>query len=397
MLFWIISLALAAVLSVMLLRAYFRAGVSSGNADLQVYRDQLAEIDRDAARGVIDKSEAERARIEISRRILEADRVGETAEPKGRGGLLFPALLIGAAVAGAAGLYMHLGAPGYPDLPISERIARAEAFKAERPSQAEAEAQTTLPPAPEPDPAYADLIGKLRTAVADNPDDPTGQRLLARNEAALGNYTSAATAQRRLIALLGDGATATDYATLADIHVLATGGYVSPEAEEALNAALERDPKNGTARFYSGLMWAQTGRPDLAFRFWRPLLEEGPEDAPWIAPIRSQIGLVASAAGVDYAPPAAKGPDADDIAAASEMSADDRQAMIRTMVDGLADRLATEGGPAEDWARLISSLVVLGEIDRARSIWGEAQDIFADHPEDLAVIRAAARDAGVTK
>ena len=397
MLFWIVSLAFAAAVSAALLRAYFRGGGGAGNADLQVYRDQLAEVDRDAARGVIDAGEAERVRIEISRRILEADRAGGAAKAHGRGGLLVPALLIGAAVAGAAGLYLHLGAPGYPDLPIEDRIARAEVFKADRPSQVEAEAQTTLPPAPEPDAAYAELIGRLRAAVADNPDDPMGQRLLARNEAGLGNYAAAAEAQRKLIELLGAEATASDYATLADIYVLATAGYVSPEAEAALNAALERDPRNGTARFYTGLMWAQTGRPDLAFGFWQSLLEEGPEDAPWIDPIRAQIGLVARAAGVDYTPPAATGPDAADIAAASEMSAEDRQAMIRGMVEGLAERLATEGGPAEDWARLISSLTVLGEAERASAMWDDAQRVFADHPEALATIRAAAVQAGLAE
>lgn len=397
MLFWIVSLAIAALLSAALLRAYFKAGGSAANADLQVYRDQLAEVDRDAARGVIDTAEAERVRIEVSRRILEADRTGGAAETSGRGGLLFPALLLGAAIAGAAGLYLTLGAPGYPDLPIAERKARADVFKSERPSQAEAEAQTTRPPAPEPDAAYANLIDKLRAAVADNPEDATGQRLLARNEAGLGNYAAAAAAQTKLISLLGAEATATDYAALADIYVLATAGYVSPEAEAALNAALERDPKNGTARFYAGLMWAQTGRPDLAFGFWRPLLEEGPDEAPWIAPIRAQIELVARAAGVDYTPPALKGPDAGDIAAASEMSAEDRQAMIRNMVEGLAERLATEGGPAEDWARLISSLTVLGDAERARAIWGEAQGIFADHPAELEKIRAAAVQAGLAE
>ncbi len=397
MLFWIVSLGFAVAIAALLLRAFFSGGGRTANADLQVYRDQLAEVDRDAERGVIDAGEAERARIEISRRILEADRAGGTSDAQGRGGLIFPAALIGAAVAGAAGLYLHLGAPGYPDLPIAERIARAEVFKADRPSQAEAEAQTTLPPASEPDAAYAELIARLRTAVAENPDDPMGQRLLARNEAGLGNYAAAAKAQRKLIELLGTEATASDYATLADIYVLATAGYVSPEAEAALKAALERDPTNGTARFYSGLMWAQTGRPDRAFGFWRALLEEGPEEAPWIGPIRAQIDLVARAAGVDYTPPAATGPDAADIAAASEMSAEERQAMIRGMVEGLAERLATEGGPAEDWARLISSLAVLGEAERAKAIWADAQGVFSDHPDELAKVRAAAAQAGIAE
>ncbi|MCB2130600.1 MAG: c-type cytochrome biogenesis protein CcmI [Rhodobacteraceae bacterium] len=396
--FWFFSIALAAGVAVLILRAATRKNGSAGqNSDLMVYRDQLAEVDRDEARGIIDAEDAERARIEISRRILGADREGSDGKARTGGGLVFPALLLLAGLLGAGALYMRIGAPGYPDLPISERISRADAFRAGRPSQADAVAQTVLPPAPEPDAAYLDLMTKLRAAVAENPDDETGQRLLARNEAALGNYAAAGAAQEKLLALLGDRATAADFATLADIYILATGGYVSPEADQALAAALARDPSNGTARFYMGLMWAQTGRPDLAFRFWRPLLEEGPSDAPWIAPIRSQIDLVARAAGVNYTAPDAEGPDAADIAAAAEMSAEERQTMIRNMVEGLSGRLASEGGSASEWARLIIALGVLGEGDRARAIWSEAQGIFADRPDDLASLRAAAVQAGIAE
>ena len=55
----------------------------------------------------------------------------------------------------------------------------------------------------------------------------------------------------------------------------------------------------------------------------------------------------------------------------------------------------SEGGPASDWARLIVSLGVLGEMDRAEAIWAEAQTRFADHPQDLAVVEEAARQAGL--
>ncbi|MBD3764142.1 MAG: c-type cytochrome biogenesis protein CcmI, partial [Rhodobacterales bacterium] len=81
----------------------------------------------------------------------------------------------------------------------------------------------------------------------------------------------------------------------------------------------------------------------------------------------------------------------------ADMTEEERQAMIRSMVDGLAERLATEGGGAQDWARLIGALGVLGDTDRARTIWAEAQGVFADRPEDLAAVRAAARQAGVAE
>ncbi len=71
--------------------------------------------------------------------------------------------------------------------------------------------------------------------------------------------------------------------------------------------------------------------------------------------------------------------------------------MIRSMVDRLSDRLATDGGPPEDWARLISSLGVLGETERAATIWAEAQTVFAGHEAELATMRAAAGQAGVAE
>lgn len=403
MLFWTISLALAALVALALGRALLRGGGgrSEAEADLQVYRDQLKEVGRDLARGVIAEAEAERARIEISRKLLDADRAGRGDGAARRGSPVLPVVLIGAAVAGACGLYLATGAPGYPDLPIADRIARAAAFHAARPTQAAAEAEAQLPARPAPDAQYAGLVDRLRKAVAANPGDVTGQRLLARSEAMLGNFDAAIAAQRQVIALSGAAATAEDHAALADDMILATGGYVSPEAEDALARALRLDPGNGTARFYMGLMWAQTGRPDEAFRLWRELLEEGPEAAPWMPVIRAQIGLLARAAGVDYSPPpvpaAAAGPDAGQVAVAAEMTPEERQEMIRGMVEGLSDRLARDGGPAEDWARLVSSLGVLGETERARAAYVKARAAHAGDAAALATLATAAAQAGVAE
>ena len=79
------------------------------------------------------------------------------------------------------------------------------------------------------------------------------------------------------------------------------------------------------------------------------------------------------------------------------MTDDERTEMIRGMVDGLSDRLATEGGPASDWARLIGALGVLGETERAAAIWNEARDVFAANPGDLALLAQAASQAGLSE
>lgn len=370
--------------------------------DMQVYRDQLSEIDRDLARGTLTEAEAGRLRTEVSRRLLEADRSATTpvvAVASGRRWNGLAAGLIALPLLAAYPLYLQLGAPGYPDLPLALRFSMSEELRQTRPAQAEAEAKTPAAPAPQVDAEYQDLMARLRQAVADRPDDARGLQLLASNEARLGNFIAARTAMENLIRVKGDAATDDDYASLAEMMIMAAGGYVSPEAEAALTKSLTINGENGTARYYAGVMFAQIGRFDRTFQLWKMLVEQGPADAPWIAPIRAEMAEVAERAGVEYSLPetALPGPDAAAMAGAAEMSDTDRQAMIEGMVAQLSDRLATDGGSSAEWARLITSLSVLGKGDQAAQILAEARGKFAGKPDDLAVLDQAAAQAGLAE
>lgn len=409
MLFWIVAALIALAVTGLVALALLRGGTAeepTAAYDLRVYRDQLKEIDRDLARGIIPPEDADRMKTEVSRRVLEADRALAHAtatgreEPRAAQAVAIALALL--AAGGALLLYQRIGAPGYPDLPLASRVAMAEESLASRPSQAEAEeaAREALGPPPELDPRFAELMERLRQVVSERPNDIQGLTLLARNEAATGNPAAGAAAQRRIVALKGPEATAQDYAALADLMVLAAGGLVTAEAEAVLNEVLARDGQNGTARYYVGLMLAQNGRPDQAFRVWKGLLDTSDPAAPWVPVILQQMPDLAFFAGEEWEAPArltAPGPSEADIAAAAEMSAEDRGAMIRAMVDNLGARLAAEGGTAEEWARMIGALGVLGETDRAAAIWAEAQGVFAEHPEMLATVRAAAVQAGVAE
>lgn len=405
MAFWIAAGLIGVAVMALLLLALMRSGTGGhdGEAeDLRVYRDQLAEIDRDLARGVVAADDAGRARAEVSRRMLDADRGrrgAASAEPP-RQATLVMAGVVGIVMAGAVWTYAaRLGAPGYPDLPIAARLAMADEVYRTRPGQAEAEAAAkgALPAPPEVAPEFAALMEQLRAALKDRPDDLQGHQLLARNEAALGNYAAAIAAQQQVIALKGASVSAGDHAALAEVMILAAGGYVSPEAEAELGRAVGIDPLEGTAVYYLGLMALQTGRPDRAFQLWEPLLARSAPGDPWVAPLRAQIGLVAEAAGVRFElPVATPGPTAEDMEAAAAMTPEEREQMIRGMVDGLNQRLATEGGTAEEWARLIGAYGTLGETARAIEIWTEAQARFAGRDDDLRLIRAAAEAAGVS-
>jgi cytochrome c-type biogenesis protein CcmH len=404
--FWLAAGAISLLVAFLILLAFLRprAGATPSAAyDLQVYRDQLKEVDRDLERGILTEAEAARARTEVSRRILEADRALQKAEAgeTRRGGVdrwIIAGGLV-AMVAGAAGVYFQIGAPGYPDLPLTTRIAVIDAARATRPGQAEAEAQVTMREAVPEQPEREELVAQLRTIMEQRPDDAQGMALLASNEAALGNFRAARIAQERLIEIVGQDVEGAHFIDLAEMMILAAGGYVSPEAEAALTRGLEMEPRNGTARYYAGLMYAQQGRPDLAFPIWRNLMAESTADAPWLDPIRLQIEEVAALAGervrlADLPQPQsvpAPGPTEDQMEAAAGMAPEDRAAMIEGMVTGLADRLATEGGPPEDWARLITAFGVLGRTEQAQAVYDEALTVFAGDPGALEQIEAAGR------
>ncbi|MCW1931795.1 c-type cytochrome biogenesis protein CcmI [Pararhodobacter zhoushanensis] len=379
-------------------------GADSGQKrEMRIYADQLKEIERDSARGVIPDDEAARLRAETARRLLDADRRGSRALRESPSAAKWVALVLVLTVPlGAFALYFNQGTPLYGDMPMSARYAAANDLREARLSQdameAAWQADPTRPPAPEVEQQYLDLMAQLRAALEQRPDDPRGLRLLAVNEGNIGNNAAAATAWARLIALEGEEAPVEDLVALGESMVLATGGLVSAQAEVVLDRILQRDPRNGTARYYLGLMFAQTGRPDLTFRLWRGLLEDSQPTDPWVPAIRGTIEELSQIAGVRYTlPPVAtggRGPTAEDMQAAAEMSDEDRQQMIGGMVDGPASRLANQGGTAEEWARLIGALGVLGQQERARAIWAEARLVFADQPEGLAQIDAAARSAG---
>ncbi len=372
--------------------------------DLRVYREQLAGVDRDLARGVIGAEDAERVRNEISRRILAADakmRADTQSEGPGRAVSAVSIALVGLVlIGGALVIYRQMGAVGYPDMPLAQRIEFAQELRENRLEQAEAERQSPGFEKPVLDEGYAALLQRLRDTVAQRPDDLQGHILLAQHETNAGNFKEGYQAQARVIALSGDQVTGEAYADLAEMMILAAGGYVSREAEDALTQALNRAPDLGPARYYWGQLLAQTGRPDQAYVVWVEALRDAPANAPWADAIRFQIDEMAFRAGV-FNPPdfaaAAPGPSDEDVQAAADLTPEERQEMIVGMVENLSDRLATDGGSAEEWARLIAALGVLGQTERAQAIHEEALATFAQDDAALQMIAAAARQAGIAQ
>jgi cytochrome c-type biogenesis protein CcmH len=277
--------------------------------------------------------------------------------------------MAGIALLGAPALafviYASLGAPELPDQPLAGRAAAPA--QAERPSQAEAEAafsrEAANPPvAAEKD--YADLVAQLEGVLAQRPDDIEGRRLLANAYMRLGRHAEAWRAFETVIALLGNAADPDLYGAQTEAMVMATGGYISPEAEQLLAEAVRRSPSSPLVRYYSGLLLAQRGQIPDAIAVWPKLRAEAPQDAPWA---NFLDGMLAEArAALPGAAQPAPGPGAAEIEAAGAMTPEERQAMIAGMVARLEDRLTTDGGTVEEWLRLINAYVQLGKPDEAR-------------------------------
>ena len=385
-----------------LLKREKSAPAARASYDIQVYKDQLAEIDSDEKRGTITEAEAGRVRTEVSRRLLAAANAEDTAAPIHNApktvtyGLT--AIIVLAVTLGGLGTYRQWGQPGRADFPLSENLAQQAAAQNERPTQDEAEAimaaraEDTLG-LPDlttfAEGSDAALLAQLAEILKDRPDDLEGHRLLSRNLGSVGRLIEAHAAFDDVLRILGETVTPEDHLEHAELMILAAGGYVSPESIAALNEVMTTIPENPRARYYAGIALAQYDQPREAYILWNQLLQEGPEDAPWIPIIRASIEELARQAGIAAQQAPLAGPSDEDVQAAQDMTEAERSDMIRSMVAQLSERLADEGGSVEEWLRLIGANVVLDNFDAATQAYEDAKTAFADDPAALEKIEAA--------
>ncbi|WP_340107124.1 c-type cytochrome biogenesis protein CcmI [Pikeienuella sp. HZG-20] len=395
MAFWIIAVVAALVAVFIVIRPLLKSRTEAAPRaahDAQVFRAQLIELDHDIARGLVAEADVEPTRLEISRRLLAADAesratAGLVAAPAALSRGLAIILVVSAPLAAAA-LYMNLGAPGAADMPFADRA------EAQRPSQEEAERMMAgrgnlAPPAGADTAEFEQLIEQLEERLAETPDDERGVLLYARALMNLSRFDEGWRQYEKLIQLRGAAADASIYAGAAEGMILAAGGYVSPEAEAALLEVLKQEPTNPAARYYLGRLQAQEGAPERAAEIWTRLLDESPPDAPWVAPIRSEM------AALNLGPRPRRGdglpgPTREEMEAAAALPETDRQAMANDMVDRLAERLKTQGGDVAEWRRLIRSYSVLGRNASAQEALKAAEAAFAGDPAALAALRADA-------
>jgi cytochrome c-type biogenesis protein CcmH len=356
--------------------------------DLEVYKDQLAELDRDAARGAIAPAEAEAARIEIQRRILAAANVakGRAAAPPPRPawGLVL-AVVVGLPFLGGA-LYLALGRPDLPS-------------------------QSATRDAPLRDPTLARRLAALEAKADAHPKDLAARLAVAEFEFGNRRFHSAARAYRIALTLSnGRGDIAGLYG---EALTRANGGLVTRTARRAFGLALAANPDDPRAHFFLGLADSQDGNYRAALTRWLKLEAASPADASWLPTLRSEMSRVADEANIDLAGlrrtldlspkkgAPGPGPSAADIDAAKKLSPDQRMQMIRGMVDRLAARLKENPQDLEGWKRLGRAWSVLGEHAKSADAYRHALALAPDDTQlmaDLAsaIIRAQPKGKEVT-
>jgi cytochrome c-type biogenesis protein CcmH len=374
-------MALSLMLALMTVAAVFavlwplsrKTSRSSSGSDVAVYRDQLDEIERDRAHGLIHESEAAAARVEVSRRLIAAaEQVAQTnrrSEPSASPAETWRRRAVTVAVLvlfplGAGAVYLALGSPTLSDQPLAERLAAAHGGR-----------------------SIDSLVAQVEMHLQGHPDDGRGWEVIAPVYLRLGRADDAVAARRNALRLNGE--TAEREAALGEALVVAANGVVTADAKQAFDKALALDSKHVEARYFIGLAAEQDGERPRAAEIWRGLLADAAQDAPWTSFVRAALDRVEGGAER----PA--GPSEEQIAASSNLGANERDTMIRGMVERLSERLHRDGSDVDGWLRLIRSHVVLGEPDKARAAMSDARRALAGDAGKLKRLEDFAKEMGI--
>ncbi|HAA92279.1 MAG TPA: c-type cytochrome biogenesis protein CcmI [Rhodospirillaceae bacterium] len=388
MAFWVTVMVLMGIGLGAVLWPLTRRPTESTNAaeyDQEVYKAQLAELDRDLADGRISKAEARASRTEIARRLLAADRVAdattETQAPPGAAYKIIIATVI-LIPAIALGFYGFRGQPELSGQPFAERQQAKQNAGADGSANADV------------------MIQRLAQQLAENPDNAEGWALLARSYLTLGRYQKAVPAFEKALGL--DSGNTNLRSAYGETLFFAAGNVVTPAARAAFQAVLEMEPKEPRARYYLALADSAAGKEKKALADLRNLIAETPASAAYLPILIAQANKIAEKigappivppqnAGKDTSP--SPGPTEEDMRAAAQMSAEDRKQMIQSMVQRLADRLKETPNDLNGWIRLANAYRVLGQTDKQTEVLKKASKLAPKNIDILLLYGRALRTA----
>jgi len=429
MILWLVLTIMTAIAAVFVSAPFIRRlerRQMEAASDVAVYRDQLKEVDNEAALGLIDATQAEAARTEIKRRMLAEGEGEDAALPALTSGeRTFAAIGVASVVVfGSVGLFALTVNVEPPPAVVSFNAPEPPIAKPERPARKMAEmSNSSLSPtmatgsparrAETPLPPVEEMIQRLVTRLQRNPKDAEGWRMLGWSYFSTDHFTEAGAAYARAIELNPDSA---DYRNArTDALIRAANGVVTSEAKGSVEETLKLHPKDARARYFRGLAIEQDGDKNAALKEWNELLGELESNNPLALEIKQKIsggsnrpgeasvteGPAATPNSASMQPPKSpettdnRGPSPEDIRNAEAMAPTDRTAMINRMVDSLANRLEQSPRDADGWIKLIRSRTVLGDKDLAKQALEKALKIFAEDTDERKRIVTTAEELGI--
>jgi len=405
-----------AALGLVLARAMAAPSKQLSYALAQLGVVRLKELER-SWRGRTDE-----ARIELLRQLLEEARASRAWRWPNRGKpiALAAAGVIALALCGFTllTLFAEQAQPLRPVEAISfgsqdPDLARLELYaRAKAPRQA---AAASNKPVELPD--VETMIERLAARLQTQPDDADGWRMLGWSYFNMQQPGKAVEAYARAVALQPQAAQLKS--AYGEALVALANGSVTRDALAQFNAALALEGANLKARYFLGLAMEQEGKQREALDAWLAVLAAPLEDEVWAADLRQRTQALARELNIDLStwvastgsgrgeasllavdkPVSSPGPralTATEIGVARTLPADQQQALIRGMVNGLADRLQAQPRDEAGWLRLIHSRLVLGEEGAAREALARALAVFADDASAGRRIAAAARQLGIS-
>jgi cytochrome c-type biogenesis protein CcmH len=313
-----LSLALTLVAGVLLVlcRALWRASrqplqssVDPARANAEVYREQLAELEREYAQGTLSAQSYQQTRDELTRRLLED--VQTPRVPGVAAAVMAPSRWVRTTLASfvvviPVATLLAYGVLGQPAGLDPAALAQSEPHEAVDPKK------------------MAEMVEKLERRLQEDPNQLQGWVMLGRVRRAMGQFEAAGQAYAKALALSSDDDVAIERA---EVLAQAKQGSFEGEPWRIIEAVLRANPDQLSALLLAGSAAYSEGRYEHALKHWQRARTLMAADAPDLPPleealaqVRGKLGLAASAAPASPQVPQAPATTASPSASASRIT-----------------------------------------------------------------------------
>ena len=367
MIFWITSGIILITAMILIIAQIIRKRANQSNQyNIIIYQDQLKEIDLDINRGLLNATDGETLRTEIEKKIEKnSDYQASQTKNSSKSGIRRTGISKAIAIVSfmpfaSYGLYAYLGSPESSDQPFANRQLESPAEKING--------------------QMIELVAKLKGRLRQNPNELKGWILLGRSLVSLKRFDDASNAFKKAFRIAPNRSDIA--ASAAETKFMAMDGKFNQEIRYFFKTAAKLNPREHKALFYLGLDSFFSENFSTAIQYWVDLIAVSPVGAPWIDKVQERLMEAATAGNLkitDFTPrlnSIAKNSNKsrktsvpkitqEDIRIANEMSIEERETFIRSMVGRLAERLKSEPNDIRGWRRLARAYRVLGETNKA--------------------------------